>query len=115
VSSLLAGGFIGFVSGLTGVGGGIFLAPLVLTFGWIATRQAAAFSTVFNLLNSAAAFAGVWATMPELPRELPQWLCAVGIGGLIGSWLGAFHLRPKVMRVTLAGLLFVSGVKMILR
>jgi uncharacterized membrane protein YfcA len=43
------------VSGVTGVGGGIFPAPLVLTLGWIETGQAAAVSTVFKLLNSIAA------------------------------------------------------------
>jgi uncharacterized membrane protein YfcA len=111
--SLLAGGVLGFASGVTGVGGGIFLAPLVLAFGWIATRQAVAVSAMFNLLNSAAALAGVWATMPALPGELPLWLGAVGIGGLVGSWLGVHHLPPRVMRVILAGLLLVAGVRMI--
>ena len=58
LASLLAGGGIGFVSGITGVGGGIFLAPIVLAFGWAETRQTAAISAMFNLLNSAAAFSG---------------------------------------------------------
>jgi uncharacterized membrane protein YfcA len=42
--SLMAGGAIGLVSGITGVGGGIFLAPVVLTMGWVQTRQASAVS-----------------------------------------------------------------------
>ena len=93
VLSLLAGGAIGFVSGVTGVGGGIFLAPLVLSFGWISTRRSAAVSAAFNLLNSATALAGVWATIPALPPQLPLWLVAVGVGGLAGSWLGVYRLR----------------------
>lgn len=40
--ALLAGAGIGFISGVTGVGGGIFLAPLVLSLGWVEVRQAAA-------------------------------------------------------------------------
>ena len=111
--ALLAGAVIGFVSGLTGVGGGIFLAPLVLALGWIETRQAAAISTVFNLLNSAAALAGVWATMPAFPAELPLWLVAVGLGGLLGSWLGAFYFRPRILRIILAVLLAVAGARMV--
>lgn len=65
--SLAAGGVAGIVSSVTGVGGGIFLAPLVLALGWAGTRQVAAISAVFNLLNSGAALAGAWATMPDLP------------------------------------------------
>ena len=48
LGSLLVGGIIGLVSGVTGVGGGIFLAPLVLSLGWATTRQTAAISVVFN-------------------------------------------------------------------
>lgn len=113
VPSLIVGGAIGYVSGITGVGGGIFLAPLVLAFGWVATRQSAAVSAAFNLLNSATALAGVWATMPALPSGLPIWLIAVGLGGFTGSLLGARHLPPKAMRLLLAALLLVAGVRMV--
>jgi len=111
---MLVGGIVGFVSGITGVGGGIFLAPLVLLFGWVETRRASAVSTVFNLLNSAAALAGAWATIPAFPALLPWWLVSVGLGAVIGSWLGAHHLPPKVLRVILAVLLLVSGLRMVL-
>jgi uncharacterized protein len=102
IPSVLAGAGIGFVSGVTGVGGGIFLAPLVLTFGWIETRQASAVSAVFNLLNSGAAMAGVWATMPSLPSALPWWLIAVAIGGFLGSWFGVPTATKVASNGTLA-------------
>jgi uncharacterized protein len=111
--ALLAGGGIGFVSGITGVGGGIFLAPLVLTFGWAATRQASAASAVFNLLNSAGALAGAWAVLPSLPVALPGWLLAVGIGGLLGSWLGVQRLPSAALRYILAALLTAAGLRMV--
>jgi uncharacterized membrane protein YfcA len=113
LASLIVGGLVGFGSGITGVGGGIFLAPLVLMLGWVATRQAGAISAMFNLLNSAAALAGVWATVPSLPPELPLWLTAVGVGALVGSWLGAHYLKPTALRLLLAALLFIAGARMI--
>jgi uncharacterized protein len=82
-------------------------------FGWTTTRQATAVSTVFNLLNSAAAFAGAWATLPGLPAPLPWWLVAVGFGGLLGSWLGQRYLPPSALRFLLASILLVAAVRMI--
>jgi uncharacterized membrane protein YfcA len=113
LGSLLVGGVIGLVSGTTGVGGGIFLAPLVLSLGWATTRQTAAISVVFNLVNSASALAGTWTTLPLLPAALPLWLVCVGLGGLLGSWMGATHLNPRTLRLLLALLLLSASGRMI--
>ena len=78
--SLLTGGLIGLVSGVTGVGGGIFLAPLVLTMGWVATRQAAAVSAAFNLLNSASG-------LPAFGRRCRRYRSNYRFGWL--SWASA--------------------------
>jgi len=86
VASVLAGGIIGLVAGMTGIGGGIFIAPLVLTFGWLGMRQTAGLSAFFNLLNSAAAFAGLWSTSSAFPRELPV---------VVGRSCRGRHIRCK--------------------
>jgi uncharacterized protein len=112
IGSLFLGGIIGLVSGVTGVGGGIFLAPLVLWLGWAATRRTAAISVVFNLLDSAAPLAGTWATLPLLPAIAPLVGC-VGVGGLFGSWVGALHLDPRTLRLLLSFLLLAAAAKMI--
>ena len=114
LSALVAGAVIGFISGMTGTGGGIFLAPLILLFGWVDTRRTAAVSAAYNLLNSTAALLGASASITRLPTGLPWWLVAAGIGGLLGSWLGARHLSVTTLRYILAALLMVSGIKMIL-
>ena len=113
LAALLIGGMIGLISGATGVGGGIFLAPIVLTLGWAKTRESAAISAVFNLVNSAAAFVGTWATLPMLPAQLPLWFVCVGAGGLFGSWLGSALLHPRVLRLLLAVLLLGAAGRML--
>jgi uncharacterized protein len=113
LASVLAGGIIGFVAGITGIGGGIFVAPLVLTFGWLGARQTAGLSALFNLLNSAAAFGGLWSTSLALPRELPWWLATVGAGALLGAGVGTRHLAPRPLRYLLASLLLTGGLWML--
>lgn len=112
--SIIAGGIIGFVAGVTGIGGGIFIAPLVLALRWLDTRQAAGLSAVFNLLNSASALAGLWSTTQIWPLGLPTWLVAVATGAIAGSWLGVKHLPPVVLRYILSALLLAGGVWMLL-
>ncbi len=111
--ALASGAFIGFLSGVTGTGGGILLAPLILLTGWVETRQAAAVTAAFNLLNSGAALAGTWATMPVLPSALSLWLAAAGLGGAVGAWLGSRHLPTATLRYLLSALLAISGAKML--
>ena len=111
--SIIAGAIIGFVAGVTGIGGGIFVAPLVLTLHWLNTRHAAGLSAIFNLLNSAAALAGLWGTSPTLPPQLPSWLLAVAMGAILGSWVGVKHLPTGVLRYILSALLLVGGVSML--
>lgn len=112
--SLIAGGALGFVSGITGVGGGIYLAPLILALGWASTRQTSGISAVFNLLNSAAALAGAWTKPLTFSPAMPVWLLAAGVGALIGSWAGVYRLPPTVLRMILAGILLAAGARMIL-
>lgn len=112
--ALLTGASIGLVSGMTGTGGGIFLAPVILILNWVGPRQTAAVSAAYNLLNSAAALLGAYATLDALPSALPWWLLAAGIGGTIGATLGSRLLPETVLRYVLAAILAASGLKLIL-
>lgn len=112
--SIIAGAIIGFIAGVTGIGGGILVAPLVLTLQWLNTRHAAGLSAIFNLLNSAAALAGLWSTSLSLPPQLPSWLVAVAMGAILGSWLGVKHLPTGTLRYILSALLLIGGAWMLL-
>jgi len=111
--ALLSGGVIGLVSGLIGIGGGIFIAPLMIFAHWAGTRQIMAVSAFFNLAISASAFAGTAATLPAFPGALPLWAGAVAIGGVIGVWLGTKHLPDVALRYILAIILLASGIRLL--
>ncbi|MEE2907696.1 MAG: sulfite exporter TauE/SafE family protein [Planctomycetota bacterium] len=112
--ALGSGAVLGLLAGLTGTGGGIFLSPLLILFSWADAKRTAAVSVVFVLVNSLAGLGGVIVESPALPPELPFYIVAAVIGGLVGSWLGAKQLRGDGIRVLLAVVLLIAAVKMVL-
>lgn len=112
--ALATGASIGLLSGMTGTGGGIFLAPVILAMNWVEPRRAAAVSAAYNLLNSSAAFAGAYSTIHALPPALPLWLAAAGLGGLIGATIGSRYLPDMALRLLLAGVLVLAAAKFLL-
>lgn len=113
IPAIVAGSAIGLLSGLTGTGGGIFLTPLLLFAGWSATRPAAGISAGFILANSVAGLAGNAASVGSIPAELPLWAGAVLLGALIGSELGSRRVATPQLRLALAGVLLIAGLKLI--
>jgi uncharacterized membrane protein YfcA len=113
LAALVTGAVIGFISGTTGTGGGVFLAPVILSMKWGSPRQTAATTAVYNLMNSGAALIGAFAWWSELPAALPLWLAAVGAGGTLGAFLGSQYLSDRWLRGILSLLLFVSGYRLL--
>ncbi len=111
--ALLCGAALGFLAGLTGVGGGIFLSPLLLLLGWATLRTTAATSVVFILANSAAGLLGQLHSISGWPDMLLWWIVAVVAGGSLGSYLGARRLPSAAIRGLLALVLLVAGYKLI--
>ena len=112
--ALVLGAAIGLLSGLTGVGGGIFLSPLLVLTGWATVRQSAAPTAAFVLINSISGLLGLLSRQPTLPDALPYWVAAVIVGGLIGATYGSRRLGNNAMRQALAVVLVIAGAKMIL-
>lgn len=110
--TLPVGAGLGLLSGLTGVGGGVFLSPLLLLCRWGTARVVAGVSAAFILGNSLTGLAGHLTRGAELPAQLPQWLLAAGLGGALGSWIGARRLAPPAMRRALAVVLALAGLKL---
>src|SRR5215213_10020396 len=82
--TLPAGAGLGLLAGLTGTGGGIFLSPLIILFGWEDTRKTSGAAAGFIFINSLAGLAGNLASVRSLPGELPILIAAVAAGALVG-------------------------------
>ena len=113
------GGGIGFLSGIVGIGGGIFLAPVLYLLRWGSPREIAGTASIFILVNSVAGLAGQamkleadYGVTNAIDLVSTYWLVfpAVLIGGQIGSRLGSMHIPPLlVKRLTALLILYVAG------
>ena len=108
-----AGVLLGLLSGLTGVGGGVFLTPILLAMRVAPVKHVAATSAVFIVVNSIAGLVGWVSAGNTLPGIAPRLFVAVGFGGLVGSCLGAFYLTPQLLRMCIACVLVLAGVKLL--
>lgn len=114
------GGAIGLLSGLVGIGGGIFLAPILYLIGWGSPRLIAAAASAFILVNSLAGLAGQLAKLYDqalLGAFAAYWplFPAVLAGGQIGSALGARGLSEGLLRRLTAALILYVAARLLLR
>jgi uncharacterized membrane protein YfcA len=111
----LVGAGAGLLSGLTGVGGGVFLAPQIIALGWASPKRAAALSPPFILGNSILGFLGAFlAGQHVAPCTLLYGIGALG-GAAIGTIIGLRWMSQQATRYTLAGILLFAGIRLVLR
>jgi uncharacterized membrane protein YfcA len=112
--ALPVGGALGLLAGLTGVGGGIFLSPLLLALGWAGAKETAAASAAFILVNSIAGLTARAIVTGGLPAGLLPLVVVAAVGGTIGSRLGSDRFRGPTIRRLLAVVLLIAGIKFFL-
>lgn len=111
-TGILCGVGIGFLSGLTGTGGGIFLSPLLLFIGWSDTRTASGVAAVFILCNSVSGLLGNLTIVKQLPPDLWIYAIAVSLGAILGTTFG-IQWRPPMILKALGAVLIIAGLKLI--
>jgi uncharacterized membrane protein YfcA len=111
--ALAIGAVIGLLSGLVGVGGGIFLTPVLLLMNWAETKRAAGVSAMFILVNSISGLLGNYAQVSRLPPNVWFWIAAAVVGGIVGSTLGSKRFDSLTLRRVLALVLIFAGIKLV--
>lgn len=108
IVSLIAGSVFGFIAGTVGIGGGIYLVPLIIILGLGTQKEAAACGVIFIWLNSAS---GIISRLQYNAIDLTQYIpliIAVILGGTVGSYIGATRLSPKLMEKILGTIVIVA-------
>lgn len=113
----LTGGSLGLLAGLVGIGGGIFLAPVLHLLRWGGAKAIAGTCAVFILVNSIAGLAGQFAKSDGFNRAdalAAHWplFPAVMIGGAIGAMIGSGPLKPAYVRLATALLILYVAVRL---
>ena len=114
--ALIVGASIGLLSGIIGVGGGIFLSPIILLFGWSDPKTTAGIAAVFIWVNSAAGLIGSSISGQNIIdfEVLIPFAIAVLIGGYLGSKFGSEKFSQKTVRNTLVSVMLIAAIRQIL-
>lgn len=113
----LLGGGIGFLSGLVGIGGGIFLSPILNLIKWDTPKKIAATASFFILVNSLSGIVGQLSTLTDYVNltRVGILCAAVFIGGQLGSRMGAVKFNQLWVRRGTAVVVFVAGVEVLIK
>lgn len=112
--AILIGVGIGYVSGLIGVGGGIFLSPILILLGWATTRETLGIAALFIFVNSVAGLAGHASGLRNLPNISIYLGAAALAGGVVGTHLGTKKFGIAGVRWALTLVLGIAAVKLLM-
>jgi uncharacterized protein len=109
------GAILGIVAGLVGIGGGIWLSPLLILTGMADPKRAAATSSIFIVANSISGFIGQSVSKPiDLVMLLPLALVVMG-GGVLGSRLGALKFDHDKIRIIVGAIVAIAGLNLMIK
>ncbi len=112
--AVLAGGGLGFLAGLTGIGGGVFLTPLLIFLNWTPAKVAGGISALFIVVNSTAGLVGLGGKALVWQPVFVGAVVVGVVGALLGTHLGVNRWRTVTFRRALASVLWIAAGKLIL-
>lgn len=112
--AMLIGAALGFASGLIGVGGGIFLSPLMILLGWARVREVSGIAALFILVNSISGLLGHLSSLSHVPEYAPLLAGMALVGGSLGALCGSRHLPVATILKAMSVMLVAAGGKMFL-
>ena len=110
--AVTTGIIIGFLAGLTGTGGGIFLSPLIIFAAWTTTKGASGTVAIFIFFNSLFGLMGNITSLLATPPTLPLYAGAALFGGIIGSRIGVHYFQHTAIKRTLGLVLLIASLKL---
>lgn len=113
ILGLTIGLILGFISGLTGIGGGVFLSPILVLGKWAGQKTTAATSAAFILVNSIAGLLGTFKSEFILDPRIGYFAMATLLGGFLGSSMGATFVSASVLKKILGFVLLIASVKLL--
>jgi uncharacterized membrane protein YfcA len=113
LGAIIIGATVGLASGLTGVGGGVFLAPILTALHWASPKQTAALSAPFILANSIVGLAGAMYVGQTPTAQTWLYALAAFAGAGVGTSLGLRWFSPTMTRYALAAILGAAGIQLL--
>ena len=114
IMSILIGGSIGFISGIVGIGGGIFLSPLLLLFRVDRAKNITTAASLFILINSTSGLAGQFTKSSVINEVYSYWplFLLVLLGGQLGNFLNLKIFPARLLALVTAGLVIFVAIRM---
>jgi hypothetical protein len=109
---VVTGILLGFLAGLSGTGGGVFLSPLMVFMGWAKLREISAVAAPFIFCNSISGVVGLSFSGATVAGSWAALVVAVLIGGVIGSSVGVRYLSGRYTQLLLGAVLVIAGAKL---
>ncbi len=110
--AMVVGGVLGFASGIIGVGGGIFLSPLMILLRWAKVREVSGIAALFILVNSISGLFGHMSSLQHVPEYAPVLAGTALVGGTIGALCGSRHLPVATILKAMSVMMVMAGGKM---